>query len=273
VNASAPKYIVFLNSKIGYYRIGSGDQPVIALHGYGESGAHFAYLQQTAGEQNRTILAIDLPFHGQTEWKDGLTVTAAHLQGIFRQILEAEQLKNNTSFELWGYSMGGRIALGYFQAFPLEVRKLIIIAPDGIYVNPWYRFATATRFGNIIFKRTMQHPTWFMNLLNAGYRLKLINKSIFKFATNYVDDPQVRHDLYIRWTAFRKIHPSKNKLLHLIKKHQVPVTGIYGEFDRIIPYSKAEKFWEKITSKKNVFILSDGHKLLQSKYACYLWKD
>lgn len=266
-------HIEYKSSSISYYKIGKGERLVLAFHGYGESAKHFEYLYSEAEKHQTTILAIDLPYHGNTIWKEGLDFEWQDLFSITQQIFNKEGIARNASHEVWGYSMGGRIALFYAQHQYQCISRIVLIAPDGIVVNPWYRIATQTYLGNKIFKHTMQHPKWFLNLMLGGYKLGFINKSIYKFASAYVDNEQVRKDLYIRWTCFRNLHPHLSTLKKRIQAHSIPVVGIYGDYDRIIPFSKAKSFWREIQPQSQLHQINEGHKLLQLKYAGYLWKD
>ena len=63
----------YRNSTIGYYRFGMGPKPVVCFHGYGEERTIFGFLGKYAGNQY-TFYSIDLPFHGKTDWKDGLVL-------------------------------------------------------------------------------------------------------------------------------------------------------------------------------------------------------
>ena len=65
------EYIPWGSSRIAYTRWGTGGKLLFCLHGYGETGAGFAFLETALGDEY-TILAIDMPFHGGTDWKEGL---------------------------------------------------------------------------------------------------------------------------------------------------------------------------------------------------------
>ncbi|WP_315818833.1 serine aminopeptidase domain-containing protein [Paraflavitalea speifideaquila] len=108
---------------------------------------------------------------------------------------------------LAGFSMGGRVALGLMEKIPAQIDKVILLAPDGLKVNIWYRLATRTVIGNRFFRFTMRHPQWFMLLLKIGNRIGMINQSVLKFTRYYINDKQVREDLYNRWTCMRYIRP------------------------------------------------------------------
>src|SRR5690606_16400705 len=138
-------------------------------------------------------------------------------------ILQKENFSSTDSYTVMGFSMGGRIALDYYENFPRQVNKLILLAPDGIRKSPWYRFSTQTAIGKFIFKHTMDSPTLFFRLLNIGKKLGLVNASIFKFVNYYIGDAAARDLLYKRWTTFSKFLPSVSKCRTAIKTYHTPV--------------------------------------------------
>ena len=65
----------YKSSQIAWARFGNGPEPVLCFHGYGEDAQRFASLRPATGERF-TLLAIDLPFHGRTQWREGLRLLA-----------------------------------------------------------------------------------------------------------------------------------------------------------------------------------------------------
>src|SRR5690606_13088301 len=118
------------------------ETPVFCFHGYGESSEHYAFLDQEASLQQFSFLAIDLPWHAQTEWKESLNWNAEELHELVIAILEKENFTAAKPFCVIGFSMGGRIALDYYEHYPQLLSKLILLAPDGIRKSPWYWFST-----------------------------------------------------------------------------------------------------------------------------------
>src|SRR5687767_6850457 len=170
-------------SRIAWYRFGEGPEAVVCFHGYGESADSFEFLGRHAGTRF-SFYAIDLPFHGYTDWKEGLLFTHIDLLAVIETILGDKEKK----FSLMGFSLGGRIALSLYQSIPQKINKLLLFAPDGLKVNFWYRVATETAAGNRFFHFTMKHPAWFFGILKAFNKIKLVNKSIFKFVNYYIGD-------------------------------------------------------------------------------------
>ncbi len=249
-----------------YHRWGKGDKLLLCFHGYGETAATFAFLSE-ALDNEFTIVAIDLPFHGQTEWNDSsgqtLPFTVNELLSILETLLSTLGIPAATPWYLMGYSMGGRIALSLLEAVPDRVARLVLAAPDGLRLNPWYWLATQTLPGRLLFRYTIHHPGWFLFVLRAGNTLKLVNPSIYKFVAGYVDNPGIRHDLYIRWTGLRKFRPHLPVIKDIIRRRQLPVRILYGRFDRIIRVKRGEQFRKGIEPYCQLTVLPAGHQLLR----------
>lgn len=251
----------YKNSAIAYYRFGSGPKTAVCFHGYGESAALFGFLDKYAGNQY-TFYSIDLPFHGQTGWKDGLLFTYADLLQIVLEITG----EGSSKLTLLGFSLGGRVALSLYQTAPEKIEKLVLLAPDGLKVNFWYWLATQTWMGNKFFGFTMKRPGWFLGLLKLMNKLKLVNASIFKFVNYYIGDAEVRQMLYTRWTTLRTLKPKLSYIKKCISKNQTSVRLIYGKHDRIILSSVGERFKKGIEQHCTLSIIHSGHQVLHEKH-------
>jgi pimeloyl-ACP methyl ester carboxylesterase len=263
-----PAFISFRSSQVHYSYGGNGQQVLLCLHGYGETENSFHFLEKYLPAGFR-IMAIDLPFHGKTIWKEQKDFTVEQLVALVDAVFDTHEL-SGTSFTLLGFSMGGRMALSILQAIPQRVNKMILLAPDGLKVNAWYWLATQTYPGHSLFKFTMKHPGWFFGLLNLGNAFKFINPSVYKFTRYYVDNAGLRQQLFQRWSGLRKIKPDLADIKAKIKKHKIPVELVYGKFDRIIRHERGEKFRKGIESYCHLQILQAGHQLLQEKNAALI---
>lgn len=236
----------------------------MCLHGYGESQQSFHFLEKYLAS-DYTIIAIDFPFHGETQWEEGMLFTTNDLLAI-ADSLRSKHGDETSRFTILGFSMGGRIALQLLQAIPEQIDKVILLAPDGLKVNFWYWLATQTYIGNKLFAFTMKHPGWFFFFLKAGNRLGLINQSVLKFTRFYIDDISARRQLYERWTCMRSIKPDLTLIKKIIRTHQIPVRLLYGRYDRIIRHERGEKFRDGIESLCTLQIIQAGHQVLQEKH-------
>jgi len=252
------------NQSIIHYRYGgSGPTPLICFHGYGETSLHFDFLEKKLGGRF-SIIAIDLPFHGQTVWNEKYVLPGA-LADITQRILEQLHL-GGEQLHLLGFSLGGRLALCVLQELPQKVSKLVLLAPDGLKVNFWYWLATQSAVGNALFKFTMKRPGWFLGMLRAGNRLRLINQSIFKFVQYYIHDEKVRKDLYQRWTGLSKCTPDAVALKNILSKGGIQIRLLYGKYDRIITQQTGKKTLNSLPGC-TIEVLDCGHQVLHEKNA------
>jgi pimeloyl-ACP methyl ester carboxylesterase len=255
----------YQSSFFEYACFGHGPQTAVCFHGYGEQASSFAFLEKHLGG-DYTFIAINLPFHGHTQWKEPAPFTPQHLLLVMEAIFR-EQGITADRFTLFGYSMGGRVAMTLANELPAKVARLCLVAPDGMKMNFWYWLATQTSIGNALFRFTMKRPGWFMGMVKGAHRLHLINTSIGKFLEYYIGDPVVRQQLYDRWTVMRKFTPHLQRLQEDIHTYHIPVRLLYGKYDRIILAARAAPFVRAAGIHGSITILAAGHQLLQEKYA------
>ncbi len=260
-------FIKYKKSKIHVSIFGSGPNHVFCFHGFGQDGTSFKVFEKNF-ENNYTLLAIDFPFHGKTEWNEGLLMSPDDLLNILVLII-AERVNapgKKFTFSILAYSLGGRIALYLLQTIPDQIEKIVLIAPDGLQVNFWYWLGTQTWAGSKLFAYTMKNPQWFFALLNAGHKTGLVNKSIIKFVHVNIDDESTRLILYKRWTTLRRFTPNLKTVKNIISEKRIPVHLVFGSYDRII-LSKRSSFLKKDNQLVSVTVLDAGHELLNEKFA------
>jgi pimeloyl-ACP methyl ester carboxylesterase len=253
------------SSLIHYCRWGSGEKLLVCLHGYGEGAQSFACLEPVLG-QTFTILAVDLPFHGETEWKEGLWIGPEELLGILEAIAGELGCGGGRKWTFLGYSMGGRIALSLVGQMPGRVRRLLLAAPDGLIVNGWYKLVTRWRAGNLLFRWVMRRPGLLLGMAKAIHGVGLLNKSVYTFTVNYVHDADDRDKLYKRWTTLRGFRPDLDAFCAQVREERIPVGLIYGRQDRIIRVEVGERFRQRIAPYGTLIALDCGHRVLQERY-------
>lgn len=253
-------------------KAGAGHTVILCFHGYGETADYFSFLAELLSPEQYTLIAVDLPFHGKTVWKEGFLFLPADLQKITPLILEQAAVHTDQKIILMGFSLGGRMALQLYQSMPAQIHKLVLMAPDGLKVNFWYWLATQTWAGNKFFAFTMKKPGWFFGLLRLMNKLKLVNSSIFKFVNYYIGDPEVRRLLYSRWTTLRKIKPALPLIKNYIRENKTAVRLVYGKHDRIILSSVGEKFKTGIEEQCTLTVINSGHQVLHEKHAGEIMK-
>jgi pimeloyl-ACP methyl ester carboxylesterase len=254
-------WLTYKSSKIHYLKFGSGTKFLFCFHGYGEDASSFLFLESSLGVDH-TLIAVDFPFHGKTEWRETTEFTPADLHQVITAIVPLEL----QTISLLGYSMGGRIALALVQEVPSRIDRAVLVAPDGLHSNFWYWFSTQTAIGNRLFRYTMKHPYWFFGGMKFLRSLHLLNKSIFKFAHSYLDDQRERELLYQRWTTMKRFLPRSTAITSALRKYQIPLRMLFGSYDRIILSKRSTKL-DQQNDTIQVKSIRAGHQLLKPKYA------
>lgn len=102
--------------------IGEG-QPLLLLHGFTGSGAVFEPFYPTWGAQFQLIVP-DLLGHGESDAPtDSLRYT---MEETLLDLVCMLDLLDVANANVLGYSMGGRIALGFAVSFPERIRRLVL---------------------------------------------------------------------------------------------------------------------------------------------------
>lgn len=253
-------FISYKKSSLHYCTYGHGQKLLVCFHGFGETAESFAIFESQLSEQY-TIVAVDLPWHGQTTWNGGLLFTVEDLISI----LEAIPSVGNQNFSVMGFSMGGRVCLQLYEHIPERIEKLILIAPDGIKINFWYWLATQTGPGNSLLKKVMKKPFGFFAFTRVLKKAALVNMGVYNYIHIHLKNENMRMRLYYIWTTMRKIKPSVPHIQSLIQQHHTPVVLIYGQYDKVIRFTTGQKFRKKVEPFCTLSLLPTGHKLLHQK--------
>src|SRR5258708_7224352 len=131
-------FIEYHGSKLFYYKYGVGQKAILLFHGFGQDHTAFnSWIEVLKGDY--MVYSFDLFFHGDSVWTSSDPVEKADWKEIIELFLRKEKI---VEFELSDCSMGGKFVLSPLESFPDRIKKIALIAPDGIKVNFWYRLAT-----------------------------------------------------------------------------------------------------------------------------------
>lgn len=257
--------VTYKDNTIAYQIYGRGAKAVICLHGYAQVASRWAILEPYLQDQF-TLYAIDLPYHGKTQWKHIDTFTVTALVEIIQKILPVSQKK----FYLLAYSMGGRIGLRLLQEIPERIEKAILLAPDGFHRNIWYRFATHTVIGRKIFNEFKKNPKL---IIAIGKRLRkqgILSEQLYNLTHYYINDENARFLLYDRWISTRHFEPDLKILQQLIASYNIPVEMVFARHDKIIVADHGITFMKGLEKQIRIHIIDTGHSFLYAPQAAYI---
>jgi pimeloyl-ACP methyl ester carboxylesterase len=249
----------YKSSEIHWTKAGTGRKLGVCFHGFMEDSAGFRALAEYLTDY--TLVAFDLPFHGRTIWQEGLHLGIREWTNIIASCPEV----GDRDYGIIGYSMGGKMALSVYESRPERVPFLWLIAPDGLKPDPWHHFATHTKIGHAIMRRTLKKPQGFFLLLDFLERTRLLNGSISKFVRYYMQDEAMREKVYQTWMTFREFRPDTRKITDLIERYKTDVSMVFGRYDRLCPAARGLAFSEGMSAVK-MNILPAGHLLMREHH-------
>lgn len=257
------QHIIRLNEyQYEYFVSGSSDKVLIAFNGFGK-GAEEVFFFNDAFKKHK-VISINLLYHGNSFpiSKKKEAINDEHLRCLMLSITEKEKFKE---FSLFGYSLGGKIALKIVELFPQNIDKIILLAPDGIKLNTWYNLATKNILCKAIFRFVIKKPAILFFTSTLLVKLGIIKKSTDKFMRLQMDSLQKRKMVYNVWMVYPYIIPHLLEIKKLIQQYGINCLLIYGKYDSIIPAKIAHRFTRNCEKFISLKVLELGHNLFHEK--------
>jgi len=240
------------------YTVYSGDNSEVVLFfpGFGQEEAQYIKLIQALGEKYKVIV-VDLFFHGGSKWlKQDEPLLVDEWKELMDSLIKKEFIEK---FRMMGYSMGARFAMLTTSLYPDRVTHLTLVAPDGIMLSNWYRFAVENPLTRSLFKAVVLRNSFMLRrFAERVSKIGLLDKKIYRFSSSQLQTQEQRERVYYSWVVFRNIKVSIVKLATLLKDKNIPVDFYMGEHDRIITLKRIEPL-RNLLPESRLFMLPSGH--------------
>lgn len=253
---------------LNYHKIGNGPKILLAFHGIGQDFSCFMTFAQTFADRYTTYL-FDLPFHGSNIHQTPFMVTKQLWKDSLVQFFENENIQE---FDVIGFSIGGRFVLATFEAFAEKINQVLLLAPDGIKVNPLYRLATGSKLGRWGFRRVIAHQPTFLKMGNSLQKLGIVSKSTVRMADFMLGTPLKQKQIYHAWVGFKELQFDIPKLIELAQRFQTKFSFFVGKYDQLLPPQQILPL-SKYLQKQQTILLDTGHTKLVDKVVAYLKKE
>ena len=249
-------YLEYKDARVHCLRFGEGERLLIALHGFGDRARLFAILEQALAEKY-TVVAFDLPFHGQTEWPQN-TFSKTDLIGIIQQILARE---GKERFSLMGFSFGARLVQAMLPDFLPQLDKLYLLAPDGIHTKGMSTAMHTPMWLRKLLGRILRKPQWFLHLLNFGGRLGVVPGLIVHFLSFNLTRPERFRRTFGCWYALDSFYLRRRQIKKIWRESGLPVDIYFGTKDEMIQYKTVKKMVEGVRNVR-IYLMDAGHRLI-----------
>lgn len=254
-------FIPIKSSAVHAIRFGSGSQLLVCFHGFGEDAEKFRTLQDALSDRF-TVVAIDLPFHGNTKWQRDELFLQEDLKTLISFVLHREQADR---FSLMGYSLGGKIVLATIPHFAARIDLIILAAPDGIKNNAWYNIAVYPEWGRKLFNRFVTRPKFVFTTARLLKSTGILSARFFKFLQVQTNTEEKRRKVYDVWLAIKDLEIDLEAVKSLLNHYQIKSYLFIGKYDIVI----TEKIGAHYTSglhQCHYVVLEKGHNLITASF-------
>lgn len=257
--------IQYQKAFLHYAVYGKGGKVLLCFHGYGQTNEHFTTLEQVLGDEY-VLYSFDLFYHGSSFWHEkDKPLRKDFLRELVERFLDEHHIDR---FSVLGFSMGGKFALATVEAFAERVDKLVLIAPDGVTENFWYRLATSVPLFRKLFRSMVMRPKLYARLANFLHRAGLVNKHVIRFANTQMQSREQRRRVYYSWVVFKDLRFDMKKISETINQHHIGLELFLGEYDRIITLKQVRKLLDRV-ERYHLEVLPEGHSKLIEAVARY----
>ncbi|MBN8676755.1 MAG: alpha/beta fold hydrolase [Chitinophagales bacterium] len=226
------------NGRIMVRTRGSGPHLLLALHGYGDQSLLFERLvpELCAGY---LVVAIDLPQHGQTEWRKACFDKKDLLEIV--SLLQQKHPHQNIS--LLGFSMGARLWLSLLPDCSLSVTELILLAPDGIKTRGLRiveTFPISVR--SWLLQRIRMNKLLAKGLITLG-KQSWLPDSIRHFTARHFRNPQKLERALVWWEYLGGFPVQKQGVRQWAQQSGTRIKVWLGEQDPLLREEDLQLFW------------------------------
>jgi pimeloyl-[acyl-carrier protein] methyl ester esterase len=227
--------------------LGSG-HPIIFIHGWAMNKDVFKPFFEKLDNNKYQLLFFDLPEMDENDaWEK-----------CINQINDAIQDFNFDSFDIFGWSLGGQVAIEICRLNRERVKKIILASSTPLFVNNdvWEFGLTEEIFEN--FAKSIMNDQ--KKTLNNFFNLQLLGQENKKAILNYLTNCVATQGLNINSLKFYLSHMKNNNFLTIMDNMNCDIHLIAGDQDKIVPI-ESQTFMQKYIKnvKKTLFINKASH--------------
>lgn len=260
-------FLPYQDASVHCLRFGHGPQLLLALHGFGDRARMFAVLEPDLAAKY-TVVAIDWPFHGQTDWPRQ-SFQKSDLLAILNLVLEKEA---QSRFSLMGFSFGGRLAQSMLPELVDRLDKLYLLSPDGIETVGMTLAVRTPLWLRKFLYRLLKRPHWFLNLLRWGNKIGLVPGLINHFLACNLSRPDRFQRTFGCWLSLDSFYLRRRHIKALLKSSGLPTSIYYGERDEMINFKKLKKMTQDLPNVQ-LRVLPEGHRLIGPQLGASLGQE
>ena len=227
--------------------LGKG-HPIIFIHGWAMNKDVFKPFFKKLDKNKYQLLFFDLPEMGENDsWEN-----------CINQINDTIKEFNFNYFDLFGWSLGGQVAIEIYRLNMAKIKKIILASSTPLFVNNdlWKFGLNEVIFENFAKSIMNDHKKTLINFFNLQLLGQENKKTILKYLTNCV----ATQSLNINSLQFYLSHMKNNNFLTFMDNMNCDIHLIAGDQDKIVPIESQTFMQKNIRNvKTTLFINKASH--------------
>lgn len=246
--------------QIHFLSWGKGERLIIAIPGFSNPAALFEPIGAALQDQ-ATVVAIDLPFHGRTLWQTE-QYTRTDVQEWVQAILT--QFRKD-HFEWMGFSLGGRIILSMLDWFPQRLQGIHLIAPDGLATYRTFYPSLVPQFVRRgLFHSIARHPDRWLRLAQRLHDWRLLDHFSLIYIEKQLRTSIQTDRLFKTWLSLPNFPVSSRQSRRILQQRELPFSLSLGLRDKFVNTAALRK-WAKPISQVKLHLFEQGHQLINQE--------
>jgi pimeloyl-[acyl-carrier protein] methyl ester esterase len=242
--------------------LGAG-HPIIFIHGWAMNKDVFKPFFEKLDKNKYQLLFFDLPEMDENDaWEK-----------CINQINDEIQNFNFDSFDLFGWSLGGQVAIEIYRLNKERVKKIILASSTPIFINnDLWEFGLKEEIFENFAKSIMSDQK---KTLTNFFNLQLLGQKNKKAILNYLTNCLASKDININSLKFYLSHMKNNNFLTFMGNMNCDIYLIAGDQDKIVPIESQIFMKKNIRNvKKTLFINKASHvSFLSHQEECATYLD
>ncbi|MGI8460730.1 MAG: alpha/beta fold hydrolase, partial [Solirubrobacterales bacterium] len=243
---------------------GDADRPpLILLHGWGDSADCWRPLLPELERLGRHVIAFDMPGFGEAARLDRerpvLTQLDRFTAAAVRELAESA----GREVVVCGNSLGGCASLRAAQRPELPIAGIVPVAPAGLDMAQWFGIIESAPIVRALLRAPVPLPeTVVREAVGRAYRQLAFTRpsAVEKTAvTSFTRHLSSRRDIVRVLATGRRLRPELGEDCFRLERIHCPVLVVWGDADKMVYSSGAERILREIEGSRLEVIPSCGH--------------
>lgn len=258
-------FVPLRNNSIRVIRFGSGPEWLIALHGYGDRARMFAPLEADLGAYF-SLLAIELPFHGETDWRE----ESFSKKDLLDIIAYLEAREDMPQFSLMGFSFGARLVMGMIPDLAPKMRLAYLLAPDGIKTLGMAPAEWAPMWLKRLIQGLLKRPQALLRIVGFLRQIRLFPLHTYRFVHQQLTSNDRTRRAMGCWLAMDDFSVKAAQIRRVMLENALEIQ-VWGGFDDAVLDQKAlKRFCSALPNAQLNLLYHKGHRIIDRELGAFM---